>query len=167
MPSPTNNAAVFKPALAAFSANQLPTTLPYPSFNQLTQQSNPYSFQPAISTVAKADRIKQLEKLVMQQTAKGFWNLTLEFAQNLQLPSVDKLQSSSPCPPDAAWQKVWATAIALAFLESYLQNKREDWAMMASKSKQWLVNELRTVNSKFTAESLIDKAKATLQQLLP
>ncbi|ELR24909.1 von Willebrand factor type A domain containing protein [Acanthamoeba castellanii str. Neff] len=87
----------------------------------------------------------QLARLVVLQRANGSFELNDKLAQLIGV-SLSELHAKLRriCSGEASegkQQQVWATALALAFLESRLGAIADDWAMMADKSRRWLRRE--------------------------
>ena len=57
---------------------------------------------------------------------------------------------------------VWATVLALSYLEVKFGDKRDEWEMVEMKARQWLDLQDRTGLS---VDDLLQKAKAVVGQL--
>jgi hypothetical protein len=77
----------------------------------------------------------------------------------LDLP-FSELSSSSPI---AGALQLWATSLALAYLEIVLSTFRSDWELATNKSKSYLLNELMRLQSPAKVEEMIEQAKKVLQ----
>lgn len=74
-----------------------------------------------------------LQKLIALQTFEGFW----EFDAPLQ--SVVGVSSQDKLPEGGHHSNMWATILAVTFLEKKLGTEKEAWEMLAEKVKQWLI----------------------------
>merc|ERR1719440_23106 len=75
-----------------------------------------------------------LEALVLLLGFEGSWPLTRELAHAIRCP-LERLS-----PPDGVAPPVWATALALAFLEMEMATREEEWGLVAAKARAWLRN---------------------------
>ena len=76
-----------------------------------------------------------LTLLISLQQAAGFWALR---------PLADKVikkQGASMEPPQGVPEEVWATVLALVFLEVYCSGKRDEWELIAGKAEAWLTSQ--------------------------
>lgn len=95
----------------------------------------------AASAAAPEARVapRPLDRLVVLQRADGSWDLDDELAAVLgvRLRKLrKKLEGATGDPDDAA--RAWATALALAWLESNASESRDEWELLADKAKAWL-----------------------------
>jgi hypothetical protein len=93
-------------------------------------------------------------RLILLQSAEGFWQLTYAFARIVGLPLV-QLELAAPfvdstmiplaeqddrlgidCYYDSL--ALWATALALVYLRIKWMSQKEDWELIASKAEAWL-----------------------------
>lgn len=71
--------------------------------------------------------------LIFLQTFVGSWELTNEFATVISIP-LDVLRSYS----NTQSSDVWATCLALAWLEKYYSTQKQEWMMIGQKANTWL-----------------------------
>lgn len=83
---------------------------------------------------ADGGSIRRLDKLVALQRANGSWELTRDFADRVGV-EFDRLRSAWP---NAIEPDVWATLVALAWLEAHAQAERLEWQGLAGKAENWL-----------------------------
>jgi Ca-activated chloride channel family protein len=83
-----------------------------------------------------ADRM--IDRLVALQRADGSWDLTPAFASamGLDVAGLEAGLDAVGTHPDA--RQVWATALALAWLEHRYADAREEWTLLARKARRWL-----------------------------
>lgn len=99
-----------------------------------SSSANNAPVNPASSTQATT-RAGIMHKVVNMQTFSGAWAWRFELFETIGLAEEDiKLPGKDK---DAN-----ATALAVAFLETRLSDKREAWDMVAAKSRSWLQNRL-------------------------
>jgi hypothetical protein len=82
---------------------------------------------------------RALDPLVVLQRADGSWDFDDELAAVLgvRLRKLrKKLEGATGDPEEAA--RAWATALALAWLESNASESRDEWELLADKAKAWL-----------------------------
>ncbi len=82
---------------------------------------------------------RPLDRLVLLQRADGSWDLDEELADVLgvRLRKLrKKLEGAAGDPDEAA--RAWATALALAWLESRAADSRAEWELLAEKAREWL-----------------------------
>lgn len=82
---------------------------------------------------------RPLDRLASLQRADGSWELG-KFLAELLGCSLDDLESEAAKVPGNREQvdRVWATALALAFLEQFCADEREEWELLAAKARRWL-----------------------------
>jgi hypothetical protein len=80
-----------------------------------------------------------VNRLILLQSADGSWDLTEELADLLE-SSLPRLEGElRHLSGDAATiRRAWATALALAFLETHAADTRDEWALLADKGRRWL-----------------------------
>jgi hypothetical protein len=91
----------------------------------------------AAPAAARAPRA--LDRLVVLQRADGSWDLDDELAAVLgvRLGKLrKKLKGATGAPEEAT--RAWATALALAWLQSSASELRDEWELLADKAKAWL-----------------------------
>ncbi len=102
---------------------------------------------------------RPLDRLVVLQRADGSWDLDDELAAVLgvRLRKLrKKLEGATGAPEDAA--RAWATALALAWLQSNASELRDEWELLADKAKAWLSR----CGARLAGEDWITAASAAL-----
>ncbi len=82
---------------------------------------------------------RPLDRLILLQAADGSWDLTEELADifGCSLPFLEDVPRKTS--GDAATvRRAWATALALAYLETHADDVRDEWALLAEKARRWL-----------------------------
>ena len=79
----------------------------------------------------KAEEKDPLQKIVALQTFEGYWNLDAPLLEVVGLP----VQHEAPQGVDP---KVWATVLAISFLEGKMAGDQEAWEMVVEKARGWL-----------------------------
>ena len=77
--------------------------------------------------------------LIALQRADGSWQLSDELAAVIERPItalLDKLINIGEDRPGS--RDAWATAMALAWLDRYGNDMRDEWELIARKGRQWL-----------------------------
>mmetsp|Transcript_72685 Transcript_72685/g.170993 ORF Transcript_72685/g.170993 Transcript_72685/m.170993 type:complete len:322 (-) Transcript_72685:65-1030(-) len=108
------------------------------------------------STASPADR---LAKLVALQHFDGEFNLTRALAAVLGHGNVEALQVANPLGQSPTHSALWATALAIAFLQGPLVTLREDWHRVEAKARKWMTGALEAHNVAFRPEELINEAQ--------
>jgi Ca-activated chloride channel family protein len=81
---------------------------------------------------------RPLDHLVAVQSADGSWDLTRVFAGVMHI-ALDVLEQRMPPMQGVQQQKrVWATTLALAWLELRAAANRDEWTLLARKAGVWL-----------------------------
>ena len=75
--------------------------------------------------------------LISLQQAEGSWQLNSTLASALTKP-LKELESSCPVPYEGNIRVMWATILALAFLETVCAAQRDEWELVAFKAEMWL-----------------------------
>ena len=75
--------------------------------------------------------------LISLQQAEGSWQLNSTLASALTKP-LKELESACPVPYKGNIQVIWATILALAFLETVCAAQRDEWELVAFKAEMWL-----------------------------
>ncbi len=100
-------------------------------------------------------KTSQLSQLVVLQAANGSYALSAQLLNitGVSMEDVDKVLVFASSSASASFLKttvtsssdvlrtLFATALALAFLEMCLADIKEDWEMMANKSKRWIMKQ--------------------------
>jgi hypothetical protein len=83
---------------------------------------------------------RPLDRLAALQKADGSWALTAELAAFIGTPleALDREASSRGFATGEA-QSLFATALALAWLEERAAGDRDEWALLARKAHDWLL----------------------------
>ena len=102
----------------------------------------------------------KLSALISLQQAEGLWKLDTTLAGVLS-KSLPELEGACPvgCQGDDVRQ-VWATVLALAYLEACLSGQREEWELVAMKAEFWL--EGQSLPAGTTLQALREAAKKCL-----
>lgn len=98
----------------------------------------------------KVDEADPLQKIIALQTFEGCWNL--------EAPLLDVVGlSAQHNVPQGVDSKVWATVLAITFLEEKMAGDKESWEMLVEKARAWLEGtEERVFEGKWTlAKQLI------------
>ena len=75
--------------------------------------------------------------LISLQQAEGNWQFDSSLAGVLAKP-LEKLESSCPVPCKGSILTIWATILALVFLEMVCASQRDEWELVAFKAEAWL-----------------------------
>jgi len=80
-----------------------------------------------------------LAQLVSLQHADGTWDLSPRLAALLGKPRETLLAAlpSSSFPPELA-VRIWATSLALAWLQRHQAATEDEWSLLAGKARHWL-----------------------------
>ena len=79
-----------------------------------------------------------LTKIISLQQADGSWHLEQIASQILQ-KSVSNVKSGCPVKCDSA---VWATVLALVYLEVKFASQKDEWELVAMKAEMWLEDQI-------------------------
>ncbi|MCJ1452864.1 hypothetical protein MMC28_003209 [Mycoblastus sanguinarius] len=79
----------------------------------------------------ETDETDPLQKLIGLQTFEGYWVLNPAILEIVGVSEQHKV-------PEGAELKVWATILAIAFLEKKLGREKESWEMIVEKARGWL-----------------------------
>nr|CAH8830082.1 unnamed protein product [Trichobilharzia regenti] len=117
----------------------------------------------------KVEKHIQLAKL---QSFSGSWNFNTSLCECFGVP-MDDLSTCLKEPGKSPFltETTWATALAIAYLESYIPEKKDEWCLLVEKAKNWLLTQAEShkIPSKKPSElcdELIVKAKDALTKLL-
>lgn len=88
--------------------------------------------QPTQSNVMATNTIDTLQPLIVLQAFDGSWELTESFAKAVGIP-IASLVAELVIP-----EKIWATAVAIAFLQLRVADRAGEWKFVAAKGQQWL-----------------------------
>ena len=102
----------------------------------------------------------RLLQLILLQQIDGSWALDAGLASILGTPLTDL---EAECPEGGgggARERVWATVLALVFLETRYSDEREEWELVAAKAEAWL---LRAGQQGSSLASLREAAKSCLK----
>ena len=75
--------------------------------------------------------------LISLQQAEGSWQLNSTLASALTKP-LKELESSCPVSYEGNIRVIWATILALVFLETVCAAQRDEWELVAFKAEMWL-----------------------------
>ena len=84
--------------------------------------------------VEGSDGGKKLDKLVELQSFDGYWEFDRLFKTVLGIKAGAK-------PPESVKEEVWATIVAILFLETNLTEEKDVWEFVAEKAVGWLRKE--------------------------
>lgn len=149
----------------------------YHQQQQLQPQATPQSFfgfaaaptpAPAAAPVAapvSSDPRSSLMTLLKLQKIDGSFEASPALASSLrlalsELTNVGSSGVSLPTTPEGV--KVWTTALVLAFLSGIYASLKDDWELVADKSKSWITKQLRAFGSSTSADDLVSRAANTL-----
>ncbi len=93
-----------------------------------------------------------LTNLISFQHASGFWNL-----KDISEKLVKKPEVESQCPSNVS-KEVWATILALAYLELNYSKQKDEWELVAMKAEMWLGSQTLPAS----LEELTKRAKTLL-----
>ena len=98
---------------------------------------------PAAQPQAPSPALRPLDRLVALQRADGSWELTPELAAILgaklkELEAFLSLPAMLPLNGDAGSGRLFATALALEFLEAACAKDRVEWLLLAGKASAFL-----------------------------
>ena len=79
----------------------------------------------------------KLSALVSLQQAEGWWKLDATLAVVLS-KSLPELEVACPVVFQGDVRQVWATVLALVYLEACLTGQRQEWELVAMKAEFWL-----------------------------
>ena len=98
-------------------------------------------------------------RVISLQLASGAWTLSSELASLLG-HSVEQLMTACPASPcEGNVELVWATALALCYLEKRHAKRGDEWELLAVKASEWLVQH---VPEWHTSEAFREKADKTV-----
>ncbi len=82
---------------------------------------------------------RHLDRLILLQAADGSWDLTEDLADifGCSLPFLEDVPRKTSGDP-ATVRRAWATALALAYLETHADDVRDEWTLLAAKARRWL-----------------------------
>ena len=84
---------------------------------------------------AKGNEKDPLQDIIGLQTFVGYWDFDEKLIRAVGIPTDHKA-------PDAVWLRVWATILAITFLESKLAQDKETWEMIVEKGRDWMEGEV-------------------------
>ena len=94
-----------------------------------------YSAAPSSHAAVGAD---PLQMLTLLQDANGSWQLDDSFAKAVQLPKASIVAAQPADISDECAASVWATAVAIAFLQKKCAEKRAAFSLLEKKAKTWM-----------------------------
>lgn len=115
--------------------------------NSQTQCNVPAALAPPV------EKRDALQCLVLLQEFDGSWKMSEAFATALG-STLGMLQDESTFS-----SKVWATALALAFLEVALHARVEEWKLLAHKAHEWLVECVAPMDPKWLVAEACQRLK--------
>jgi hypothetical protein len=83
--------------------------------------------------------VSGMDALILLQQADGSWDLTLQLASLLGR-DLEELRAAVPpvTAPAAQARRVWATALAIAWLDRHAPDRRDEWHLVAEKGRRWI-----------------------------
>ena len=109
---------------------------------------SPYETSEFRSRVVEDPMRALMHALVRLQHADGSWDLTRELTDAIGRDRSDlELHVGGPTQLLDNFPKVWATALALAWLEQRAGHLKPEWRMVAEKGRGWLERALRPLSS--------------------
>jgi len=79
---------------------------------------------------------EDMQKLIALQTAEGYWRLTPDFGKIMGF-ELAELKSETPA-------SLWATSLALEFLEFQFKDLSEEWELVHKKAKTWMLEQIES-----------------------
>jgi hypothetical protein len=76
--------------------------------------------------------------LITRQHADGSWDLDEQFATAIKRNLHDLAAALGAEAGNAEARRVWATALAIAWLNLHGSSSREQWALVEMKAREWL-----------------------------
>ena len=101
----------------------------------------------------------KLSALISLQQAEGLWKLDASLAGVLS-KRLPELEGACPVGCQGDVRQVWATVLALAYLEACPSGQREEWELVAMKAEFWL--EGQSLPAGTTLQALREAAKKTV-----
>jgi len=77
-----------------------------------------------------------------------------------ELTNVSSSGVALPNTPEGI--KVWTTALVLAFLNGVHASLKDDWELVAEKSKSWVTKQLRAFGASVSVDDLVSRASSSL-----
>lgn len=93
--------------------------------------------------------------IVDLQLASGAWRLTAELA-TIVGKKLDVLNATCPVSCEGEMETIWATIIALSYLEQNKSEQKEEWELVAAKAESWLAKQ--SLPTECSIQSLRQKA---------
>jgi len=85
--------------------------------------------------------MRALDRLVQMQNFDGAWNANEDFVEFFapNIKTVDDLLASCPeLKGNKGAADIWATAVAIAVLESKFDDEKGEWQMLVTKATKWM-----------------------------
>jgi hypothetical protein len=111
-----------------------------------------------------------LNALLDLQKLNGSFEVTSTLASLLCLPLSELQTLPAGLPSISIDFKLWATALVIGYLEKSLQTLKQEWELVAEKSKKWIDGELKKTgveSSQLNANLLVQKAVEKLTTTTP
>ena len=112
---------------------------------------------PASATLAGATPAQKRSNLIALQQAEGSWALDAALASILGR-SVSDLEAACPVRCEGDMRTIWATVLAVEYLETRHGAQRDEWELVAMKAESWLRGQSQSADLqqlKDTAKQLI------------
>eukprot|EP01102_Stenamoeba_stenopodia_P005495 TRINITY_DN1620_c0_g2_i1.p1 TRINITY_DN1620_c0_g2~~TRINITY_DN1620_c0_g2_i1.p1 ORF type:complete len:1025 (-),score=271.61 TRINITY_DN1620_c0_g2_i1:66-3068(-) len=119
----------------------------------------------ASSSFSSNDPRANLMILLKLQKIDGSFEASPALASSLRLAlsELTNIGSSGVALPNTPeGVKVWTTALVLAFLNGIYAALKDDWELVADKSKSWLTKQLRAFGASTSADDIVLRATSTL-----
>ena len=101
------------------------------------EELSPSQSHPALPKLKLSSTSDNYTVLISLQQAEGSWQLNSTLASALTKP-LKELESSCPVPYEGNIRVMWATILALAFLETVCAAQQDEWELVAFKAEMWL-----------------------------
>ena len=87
------------------------------------------------------ENAKSNDKSVIDlQLASGAWSLSSELAAFIGMKK-DDIKASCPVPCQGNMEIIWATIIALVYLENKQSDLKDEWELVAAKAQSWIAKQ--------------------------
>lgn len=92
---------------------------------------SPFSAPIYYEVDTEGEETDPLHKIIALQTFEGYWNLNAPLLEIVSLSAQHKA-------PHGVDPKMWATVLAITFLEGKMASEKEVWNMVVDKARAWL-----------------------------
>eukprot|EP01102_Stenamoeba_stenopodia_P008143 TRINITY_DN2315_c0_g2_i1.p1 TRINITY_DN2315_c0_g2~~TRINITY_DN2315_c0_g2_i1.p1 ORF type:complete len:1006 (-),score=311.18 TRINITY_DN2315_c0_g2_i1:20-2857(-) len=162
-PPPLSSSSSSSNATATIASSALTTPSPTPVLNSEPTLPTDVgrSTQPSITPPPRQDNINILQQLVKHQSSNGSFQPSSAIADlinvdltTLTQPPTDLLTATADI---SITSLVWTTAVVIAFIEKNLQSQKDEWELLVSKAKKWLMQ-----HSSIDVTTLLSRSAAIL-----